>query len=487
MNSRLNSRLLLSDIDNDILIKLKEKTTIKNPKVSGFLKLRKSRKQSPFYKDSSGDWVLNEKQMGWVLRALKCEEYLNYWRKEQDGYSFPYGIISELKLDKNEKKGDISLAIKDKLRWYQKEAISALYEYKCGILNLPTGSGKTFTAIGLISAIKEPTLVIVDRKELLYQWIDEASRNLGIPKESIGILGDGKKTIGDWLTIGIVNTIAKVVNDTDFDKLFDCVIVDECHTAPAKTFTDVLDVLNAEYKYGLSATPYRRESEENKIMLAYLGRIRYDLSPSILQNEGHILKPELKIIYTNFTDKKTIQYKAFDGTHQTEETIEYTDLIRQLYTDKNRNYLIIDTLKKLEGDLGGVILIMCDQVDPLSVFLDIAKDAKIKDIEKSAILTGKTKKKDREEIVKKLRAGEIRFLFSTSSLIGKGFDLPAMSAIFLTSPIRFSGKLIQAVGRILRAKTGKNNPVIVDFVDYNIGIFKNQFYGRKKAYQKIGI
>ena len=77
------------------------------------------------------------------------------------------------------------------------------------------------------------------------------------------------------------------------------------------------------------------------------------------------------------------------------------------------------------------------------------------------ILTGRAAKNERLEIVEDLRAGKVPVLLSTLALIGEGFDCPGLDTLLLASPISFSGRLTQVVGRVLRPAEGKS-PVIID-------------------------
>jgi superfamily II DNA or RNA helicase len=54
---------------------------------------------------------------------------------------------------------------------------------------------------------------------------------------------------------------------------------------------------------------------------------------------------------------------------------------------------------------------------------------------------------------------------ATSQLIGEGFDLPALSNLFLTTPIKFDGRVKQYAGRIMRTEKYNPPPVIFDYVD----------------------
>jgi superfamily II DNA or RNA helicase len=49
----------------------------------------------------------------------------------------------------------------------------------------------------------------------------------------------------------------------------------------------------------------------------------------------------------------------------------------------------------------------------------------------------------------------VKVLVATGQLIGEGFDCKALSTLFLATPIRFDGRVIQYLGRVLRPATGK--------------------------------
>jgi superfamily II DNA or RNA helicase len=86
------------------------------------------------------------------------------------------------------------------------------------------------------------------------------------------------------------------------------------------------------------------------------------------------------------------------------------------------------------------------------------------------VLTGDTTTKDRTALTDKLRAGNVRVLVATGQLIGEGFDLPEITSVILATPIKFSGRLIQYIGRALRPSPGKDHARIIDFMDSRVGV-----------------
>lgn len=148
-------------------------------------------------------------------------------------------------------------------------------------------------------------------------------------------------------------------------------------------------------------------------------------------------------------------------------------MLSALVTNKERNQLIVsDILEQSKHD--GLSLVVSDRVDHRKVLAELAGAD-------HEILTGKTPTRKRQEITNALQSRGIRTLYSTLSLIGEGFDCPSMDTLFLASPVKYSGRLRQVVGRILRPAAGKV-PIVFDYQDNCVGIFKNQARTRQKIY-----
>lgn len=77
-------------------------------------------------------------------------------------------------------------------------------------------------------------------------------------------------------------------------------------------------------------------------------------------------------------------------------------------------------------------------------------------------------------------------LMATASLIGEGFDLPALDTLVFATPLSFEGRLIQYAGRIHREAENKNSAQIIDFVDSYNGMFLKMYRNRISTYRKMG-
>jgi superfamily II DNA or RNA helicase len=90
---------------------------------------------------------------------------------------------------------------------------------------------------------------------------------------------------------------------------------------------------------------------------------------------------------------------------------------------------------------------------------------------------------NREKIVQRLNEGKIKVLIATGQLIGEGFDLPALSTLFLTTPISFRGRVTQYLGRILRPAPGKKKAKLFDYVDNLVGVLEHSAEARQRVYR----
>jgi superfamily II DNA or RNA helicase len=400
---------------------------------------------------------------------------LSYFERTDGGLIIPRGFTSRL-LHTLSRHGGVGYTINDETRSlpevpfkfrgqlydFQKQAVDAVLKNRFGVITAPTGSGKTVIALDVIAERKQPALVIVHTKELMNQWKARAIQYLGLPEDEIGLIGDGKNQIGSGLTIGIVNSVYKAT-DLIRDHI-GFLIVDECHRAPARTFIEAVTAFDSKYMLGLSATPYRRDGL-TKLIYLYLGDERFKVESKELQDQNRIMKAQLIVTKTDFD---------FDYED------DYQRMIEALTNDNDRNTLIANTILKVSID-EGICLVISDRKSHCYTFFNLLRGKR-----SVQILNGDMTSKEREKVVDKLNQGAVNVLIATSQLIGEGFDLPALSHIFLATPIKFTGRVIQYIGRILRVTEGKTKATVHDFVD-KPGVLKASFYTRKQAYRSLGI
>ncbi|NJE77474.1 DEAD/DEAH box helicase, partial [Thermococcus sp. ES12] len=129
-------------------------------------------------------------------------------------------------------------------------------------------------------------------KELLYQWADNIREVLGIEP---GLVGDN-----NWdekpVTVAMIQTLLSRGVDK-LKKQYAILMFDECHrTSAAEKFYELGISLPQKFRFGLSATPWRRiKGEELKIEGA-IGPIIYEIKAEDLIKEKFLAKPRFMII-----------------------------------------------------------------------------------------------------------------------------------------------------------------------------------------------
>ena len=399
---------------------------------------------------------------------------LSFIERTDEGLIIPRGFISQLSgildrqgvgytiNDETRSLPEVPLRFRGQLYPFQEEAVEAVLKHRFGVINAPAGSGKTIMALCVIAERKQPTLVICHTKELMNQWKARAIEYLGLCEDDIGQIGNGKKEIGPGLTIGIVNSVFKVADEIRDHIGF--LVVDECHRAPARTFTEAVTAFDSRYMLGLSATPYRRD-KLTRLIYYHLGGEKYNIDPKALQDLNRIMKAQLVVTETNF------HYPYED---------DYQRMIEGLVNDDNRNSLIANTVLKVNGH-EGISLVISDRKSHCQALFDLIKGRRSVEV-----LNGDMASKERERIVERLNQGGVKVLIATAALIGEGFDLPALSNIFLATPVKFTGRVIQYIGRILRVAEGKTTATVYDFLD-RPGVLQASFKTRCHAYRNLGV
>jgi len=332
-----------------------------------------------------------------------------------------------------------------------------------GTLSSPTGSGKTVMALYIISKRGQPALIVVHTRELAVQWIERIETFLKIPASEVGYIGGGKNKIGEKITVALVQSLYKCA--AEVSQHIGNLVVDECHRIPSRTFAEAVTEFDSKYMLGLSATPYRRD-KLSKLIFWHLGDVHHQVDKNHLIRTGDVLPVS---VITRETDFKPY----FDPVNQ------YSKMLLELTLNDKRNRLIAADVAKETQKERGICLVLSDRKKHCETLQSLLKyKYKIS----SEMLTGSLSAGHREKVLDRLNKGKVKVLIATGQLIGEGFDCRNLSTLFLATPIRFSGRVVQYLGRILRPAPGKEKARLFDYVDIHVDTLKNAARARQKAY-----
>lgn len=395
-----------------------------------------------------------------VNSILTPRGFLPYLTNYCQARFFPFRLRDETHLY-----DPVNFVFHGELKPFQKQAVNTMLSKNEGTLCAPTGAGKTVMALYLVSQRKQPTIIIVHTKELLNQWVERVKTFLKIPASEIGRIGDGKLETGRLITIALVQTLR---NHSDLINDYGYLLVDECHRTPSKTFTNIIKEYSGKYMTGLSATPFRAD-RLTKVVGWYAGNILVKIPAKDLIAGGDIV------------GVAPVFRETFFKSELDDPANEYSKLLWELSRDSMRNEMIIEDIIN-EVKQGETCLVLTDRKDHCqelkSLLLSRRKVA-------TAVLTGSVGSKERKRIIQRVNGGEIKVLIATGNLIGEGFDCNNLSTLFLTLPVKFAGRIIQYVGRVLRPKQGKKEAKIYDYFDPNIKCLYGSLKNREIQYRKL--
>lgn len=361
----------------------------------------------------------------------------------------------------------INFIFKGKLKPFQKRAVDEMLVKDFGTLSSATGSGKTVMALYMIAARKQPALIVVHTKDLALQWIERVESFLGIPAEECGLIGGGKKKLGEKITLALVQSLYKCAEEVSEKIGF--LIVDECHRCPSRTFTEAVDSFDSRFMLGLSATPWRRDNL-SRLIFWHLGDIQHEVDKKHLIETGAVLTAE---VITRETEFKPYY----------DPVSEYSKMLSELTADTQRNILIVSDVAREVTQGSGTCLVLSDRkvhCENLQALLRYR--FKIE----ADLLTGDVSANQRKEVIDRLNRNQTRVVIATGQLIGEGFDSKNLSTLFLATPIRFSGRVLQYLGRVLRPAAGKEQARVFDYVDIQVETLRKAAAARQKVYRTSG-
>ena len=260
------------------------------------------------------------------------------------------------------------------LRPYQEKAVRYIIDNPINITEICTGAGKTVIAAEVIRRIAMPTLFVVDRNILLAQTVKEFEQHF----DSVGTITEGEIVNGDIMVASIQSLISLLKGDkkpmvSQLLTRFGVVMVDEAHGAKAKSYQKLFKTIAAKYRIGLSGTPYSDGNDSLELYKSF-GFPEFKIRARDLIDDGYLVDP--KIAFLRYDPGFVV-----NG--------DYHEIYDQLLKSEDRLDKMYDIVKNHKEEN---ILIMADKLEHIDIIGKfIGKN--------TYIITGSTKKKDRQAII----------------------------------------------------------------------------------------
>lgn len=354
----------------------------------------------------------------------------------------------------------------------QKIALAVMLKSDTGILCAGTGFGKTVVASALIAERKINTLILVQSHALLEQWKKAIKQFLNFTP---GTIAAGKDKSTGIIDIAIVNSLVEKKSDEVKPRSYKygMLIVDECHHVSAFTTENLVASFKSKYVYGLTATPIRRDGHQ-KIIFYQCGKILYSTTTKQMnaaQSFSHYFIPR----FTSF------HFLAEKTDNKNPSINQYYEKIIE---NSARNELIISDVKSAI-DNQRTPLILSERLEHLELLQEQLKAC----AQNVVLITGKgTQKQKREQLenLNNIPTEESLIILATGKYAGEGFDYPRIDTLMLAMPFSWKGTLSQYCGRLHRNFAGKEEVVIMDYVDFRIPVFDRMYQNRLKGYKQLG-
>lgn len=363
----------------------------------------------------------------------------------------------------------IPITFRTELRPQQRDAVAAVAPHERGVIVAPPGAGKTVMACAVIAHHQTPTLILVDRKPLVEQWRERLSDHLGLDESQIGVIGGGKSKPTGFIDVAMIQTLARRDDSASTFSDYGLVVVDECHHLPAVSFEACVRDAPSRRWLGLTATPYRRDGLEGIINLQ-CGPVRHEIHPR--EAEGLVLVHRELIVHETETE---VSEDAAPSIHA---------VLAAVAEDEARTLQICRDVRDTVA-AGRTCLVLTQRTAHIDALVAGLADLGIA----ALVLKGGLGKKARRAVTDAIESrstSEGIVLVATGSYLGEGFDWPELDTLFLAFPIAFKGRVVQYVGRLLRAHEGKRSVQLHDYVDIRIPVLSRMHAKRIPAYRTLG-
>ena len=421
------------------------------------------------------------------IRSLRTKlNYLNF--------SLFFGIVQEVRAPFSKPSNKSLLSPKYRLFHHQRTTASKALDMlsktpRKVVLHMPTGAGKTRTAMHIISEhlrTKEPGLVcwLAQNAELLDQAANEFENAWSyLGNREVNILRFWGSRDTDPMSVNDGVIIAGLGKMYEFDKRHPAdmlrladrtslIVIDEAHQAIAPTYSSILSALYTKRPsnalLGLTATPGRTWSnitedqklsdffDGNKVMLEVEG---YEDPITFLIAEDYLAEPTFRTL----NSQAGLQLSKKDISDLSASVDIPQALLQRLGEDTQRNLRIITGIEDLTKRHNR-IMFFAPSVDNARLISALLVSRGYV----SYVVTGITETTERERIVRRFRSNSSQpMILCNYGVLTTGFDAPSVSAAMIARPTMSLVLYSQMVGRATRGpKAGGNSTAeIITVID----------------------
>jgi superfamily II DNA or RNA helicase len=362
---------------------------------------------------------------------------------------------------------------------------------KRGIVSFVTGGGKTKVALSAARSWldeNKPVLILLPGELLMEQWLEEIrGGEIDTSKVEIVQVGSGAKR-EDWIPLVkrafdnrpgrkpnlIVATYQSARNPSflhqvDLAQPDLLLIADEVHTIGAPESLEIMRVVAAPARLGLSATPDRYGDEAGTTaILEYFGKIlepKFTITDAI--KAGRLVRYSYRIHECQLTDDEESEFQRLSKLLAQASAREdsNSDYVAKLRRDRanivkqasNKTDLAVRTLLEV-GDRQTHWLVYCNSV----AHIDQVKDALSRVGIRTLAYHSKMPKDQRRAVIEHFERNG-GYLLAVHCL-DQGVDIPRINAALILASSTNPREYIQRRGRILRWTENKHYADLHDVV-----------------------
>ncbi|MFT4889564.1 MAG: superfamily II DNA or RNA helicase [Halobacteriales archaeon] len=361
------------------------------------------------------------------------------------------------------------------LRPYQRAALGDWLDAgRRGVLEMPTGSGKTVVAIAAIERLAAPTLVVVPTIDLLEQWRRELEIEFGDVVE-VGQFGGGEQRRAP-VTVSTYDSAYLKADDVGDG--FEFVVFDEAHHLGGEGYREIARLLAAPDRMGLTAT-FERPDGAHEVIADLIGPLVHAVDADDLSGE-HLAPYNVKRIEVSLTAEEREAYEEHQGTFtdylarsnvELRSGSDYQELVKRSGNDPAAREALLAKQRAREIMMGGEA-----KIDALETILDRHRDDRIivftafndlaYDVAERFLIpaiTHRTPSAERHEILDRFRDGRYSRVV-TSNVLDEGIDVPDANVAVVLSGSGSEREFTQRLGRILRPKSDGGRALLYEVV-----------------------